>query len=82
MGDFLAGRLSDHYTVGTVLGNGGYSVVRHGIDKTSGAEVALKTLKAGASTAKLERELAHEIHILQRVTAIKNPNLMKYYTVR
>jgi calcium-dependent protein kinase len=37
--------LQDEYNVGQVLGKGGFSVVRHGVSKDDGMEVAIKTLK-------------------------------------
>lgn len=41
----LSGRLLDHYAIGKVLGSGGYSTVREGTDRKTGATVALKILK-------------------------------------
>ena len=41
----LGGRLADHYNIGKVLGTGGFSTVRQGVDRKTGALVALKILK-------------------------------------
>lgn len=45
---YLEGRLTDNYSVGRELGNGGYSTVREGVDLKSGKLVALKILKQTA----------------------------------
>jgi serine/threonine protein kinase len=74
------GNLAELYTIGRVIGKGGFAVVREGSVKKTGAVVALKVLnpKAYLQNPAQARMLFHEISTLQRVTELSSPNLLKF----
>lgn len=68
-------RLSNHYKVGAVIGEGGFAKVRIGRCMKSGELRAIKTMKKDENYAKL---FGREIAIIKKV---EHPNIVKTYDV-
>jgi len=80
---FQAGRVYDRFAFGRTLGKGIFSTVIEGVDKVTGAKVAIKVIqRPKAMTIKQECVLMNEVDILRTIsTKIRHPNLCRVLSV-
>ncbi|RHY02607.1 hypothetical protein DYB25_011633, partial [Aphanomyces astaci] len=70
-----------NYTLGKKLGEGTFSVVKEGIQKSTGKKFAIKCIKkSGLSQEDLDA-LHEEIDILKKVLVMEHPNIMTLFEV-
>lgn len=69
-------RLEDFYVIGKEIGKGAFSIVREGVNKTTGKKVAIKSIRAKFIKNKL---LMREIEIMKKVG--NHPNILKLFEV-
>jgi serine/threonine protein kinase len=67
---------SDTYTLGKVLGEGAFSVVRAAVNKQTGQNVAIKCIAKKNLSAEDETALKQEVQILQM---LDHPHILKCY---
>ncbi|KAJ1400612.1 kinase-like domain-containing protein [Ochromonadaceae sp. CCMP2298] len=66
--------LDARYTLGDVLGEGGYAVVKGGTRIADGAEVAVKIMLRDAIDADTEASIRNEVSMLQ---SLAHPNIVR-----
>jgi calcium/calmodulin-dependent protein kinase I len=69
--------LDARYQLGKVLGEGGYAVVKLGINKHTKDEVAIKVFNIRRMTANQLKGLKTEVEIMRQVAG--HPNIVKFY---
>ncbi|KAH3764134.1 calcium/calmodulin-dependent protein kinase type IV [Pelomyxa schiedti] len=67
-------RMEDLYTVGAVLGRGGFSVVYEGIEKATGKKLAIKYVNKLDKEPEVIKLLQREISVM---TKLKHPNIVE-----
>eukprot|EP01016_Furgasonia_blochmanni_P007073 TRINITY_DN12834_c0_g1_i12.p1 TRINITY_DN12834_c0_g1~~TRINITY_DN12834_c0_g1_i12.p1 ORF type:complete len:379 (-),score=126.99 TRINITY_DN12834_c0_g1_i12:113-1249(-) len=75
---FKTGNIKDDYKFDKVLGEGSFAVVRKGIKKSSGEEVAIKIIDKANLESDDQLALQTEVEILSQ---IDHPNIVKLYEI-
>eukprot|EP00959_Pyramimonas_sp_CCMP1952_P068932 1438997-Pyramimonas_sp.AAC.1 len=76
----MPGRLlHDNYTITRELGSGGFSTVRLGTNKSSGTEVAIKTIlkTRGGDNALIRNEISLMTYMIQHRAAMNTNNVVR-----
>ena len=68
--------LEARYTVGDILGQGGYSVVKAGVNKENNKEVAIKIMNRASIDQHTENAIRNEVSLLQ---SLDHPNIVSAY---
>eukprot|EP01097_Dermamoeba_algensis_P001622 TRINITY_DN1609_c0_g1_i1.p1 TRINITY_DN1609_c0_g1~~TRINITY_DN1609_c0_g1_i1.p1 ORF type:complete len:427 (+),score=92.58 TRINITY_DN1609_c0_g1_i1:43-1323(+) len=71
-------KLEDNYTIGRQLGKGGFSIVKEGTNKATGAKVAIKLIEKGAFKESDLGLVRREIAIMKRLS---HPHVVQLYDV-
>jgi len=75
--------LNDYYTVTRDLGSGGFSTVRLGTNKSTGAEVAVKTIQKarGSDNALIRNEITMMTYMIQHKAVMKTNHVINMVDV-
>jgi calcium/calmodulin-dependent protein kinase I len=70
--------INKDYKIGSTLGSGSFAVVKHGIDRSNGTEVAVKVIDKSKLTKEDEDALLTEVEILG---SVNHPHIVRLYRV-